>query len=99
MSCWQTERRSLPVRICAEADLASLTLIDVIHFGLGSEPRQGESVLVEPLKGLDFLRSKCIQLNHSIVAVSKGYSIPKNGQIRRPFRGWLIKPKYDKKQN
>ena len=77
--------------------LGKSTLIEIIHFGFGSDPRQGESVLVDPLKGWTFTIE--LELNHSIVAVSRNTAAPKTVRLEGHFEDWPIKPKHDKKQN
>lgn len=77
--------------------LGKSTLIEIIHFGLGSELRKGESVLVEPLKGWTFTIE--LELNKSIVTVSRNTATPKTVTLEGHFGDWPIKPKHDKKQN
>src|SRR3954468_6308076 len=49
--------------------LGKSTLVEIIHFCVGSEPRQGESILVEPLSGWAFTME--FELDSSIVAVTR----------------------------
>ncbi len=77
--------------------LGKSTLNDIIHFCLGSDPRQGESVLVEPLKGWTF--SVELELGGSIVLVSRNTSTSKIVRLEGHFEKWPIKPRLDKKSN
>ncbi len=72
------------------------TLIEIIHFCLGSDPRKGESVLVPPLAGWTFTLE--IELAHSIVTVSRNTTTLKFVSLEGHFDNWPIKPKLDKKQ-
>jgi uncharacterized protein YydD (DUF2326 family) len=74
--------------------LGKSTLIEIIHFCLGSEPRRGESVLVPPLAGWAFTLE--LELDHSIVTVSRNTSEPKFVSLEGSFDNWPIKPKLDK---
>lgn len=55
--------------------LGKSTLVEVIHFGLGSEPRRGDGLLADPLQGWTFELD--LQLNGSSAFVSRSTSSPK----------------------
>lgn len=74
--------------------LGKSTLIDIIHFTLGSEPRAGEGLLVDPLKGWTFTTE--LDLNGSIVSVSRNTATPKVIILQGHFDDWPIKPNYNK---
>ena len=75
--------------------LGKSSLIDIIHFCLGSSASKGKGLIVDPLK--DWIFTVDLLLNEQKVSVSRSIADPKAVVIDGDFSSWPIKPKFEKK--
>jgi uncharacterized protein YydD (DUF2326 family) len=77
--------------------LGKTTLIEIIHFCLGSQPKEEEGIFVDHLKDWEFILD--ITLGSKKYTISR--SINDSGIVKLigDFSNWPIKPSYDSEKN
>jgi len=75
--------------------LGKTTLIEIIHFCLGTTAHKGKGLTIEPLLGWEF--SLDLRINEQVVRVSRSTDNPRVVHIEGNTEGWPISLKIDRK--
>lgn len=73
--------------------LGKTTLIEIIHFCLGSSLRKGSTLACKELENWTFILD--LTLNNKEFSIYRNTSNPSKVKIKGDFSGWVIKPDYE----